>query len=309
MNNQAASFSKKLAFAAKFDKASAGIYHADISLSLVATPKVTTVTANAVPWDKLVYMQDMTEYACMQAKIGDSKTLIDVRGKAGENTYSIAKLSDGKCWMTQNLRLSRETSNKGVALTANDTNVDPTDKWFHYYMPESTTGAFDNTKSGNYYTNQQVRAATDNDYGAYYSYNVATLNKVWNQSSGTATYDICPKGWRLPTGGSSGEFQALAQIYPAGSLNNNSNTTGWTTNNGKNGRWLGAANATGGAFFPAAGLVNTSGLSNTGSEGYYWSSTINDATYAYNLNFGSRPIYPANNYNRYIGFSVRCVAK
>lgn len=61
---------------------------------------------------------------------------------------------------------------------------------------------------------------------------------------------------------------------------------------------------------PAAGNVNyNSGwnTNNVGSNGNYWSSTGNNAANAYNLNFNSGNINPANNNNRYNGFSVRLV--
>ncbi|MEG2605982.1 MAG: hypothetical protein RR980_01935 [Mucinivorans sp.] len=44
------------------------------------------------------------------------------------------------------------------------------------------------------------------------------------------------------------------------------------------------------------------------SNGYYWSSTINNSNNSYNLNFNqSNGVYPQNNNNRYNGFPVRCV--
>lgn len=77
---------------------------------------------------------------------------------------------------------------------------------------------------------------------------------------------------------------------------------------GINGRWLGASSkAIGGAFFPAAGRVGTSGLSDPGKEGMYWSRTANGASYAYYLNFDNSSINPASGYSRYRGFPVRCV--
>ena len=303
LSNKTVNFSKKLAFAAKFsDKSDAGIYHADVSLSLVAAPEytTTTITVNATPWDKLVYMQDMSEASCKQAKIGDSKTLIDIRDN---NAYTIAKLSDNRCWMTQNLRLSRETLKSGLVnkITQYDTNIDSS-----YTVPASTTGTFNNTKdaSDTYYINQQIRASSNDTYGAYYSYNVATLNKAWDQSSGTAAYDICPKGWRLPTGGSNGEFALLRNksgTTAVGVFAANSTTSGWWVGGGEN-----APNAT---FFPAAGFVNTDSLNNTGSGGYYWSSTIRGATLAHSLDFNSNNIYPVGDDVRCFGFSIRCVAK
>ncbi len=62
-----------------------------------------------------------------------------------------------------------------------------------------------------------------------------------------------------------------------------------------------------GFYFVYGGNVNSSSLNNAGSNGYYWSSTANNASNAYNLNFNTS-VNPSNNNNRYNGFSVRCVA-
>ncbi|WP_426478040.1 hypothetical protein ACP3T3_00735 [Chryseobacterium sp. CBSDS_008] len=63
-------------------------------------------------------------------------------------------------------------------------------------------------------------------------------------------------------------------------------------------------------FFPTAGNRNntTGALNNRAYNGNYWSSTEN-STNAYNLNFNSGAINPANNNNRTNGFSVRCIAE
>ena len=60
-------------------------------------------------------------------------------------------------------------------------------------------------------------------------------------------------------------------------------------------------------FFPASGLRNNSNgtLSNSGSNGYVWSSVPNSSN-AYNLYFNSGNAY-VNNNNRNNGFTVRCV--
>ncbi len=61
-------------------------------------------------------------------------------------------------------------------------------------------------------------------------------------------------------------------------------------------------------IIPAAGNRNNSSgaLNNQGSNGNYWSSSIT-GTNAYNLNFNSTAVNPANNNNRANGFSVRCI--
>ena len=60
-------------------------------------------------------------------------------------------------------------------------------------------------------------------------------------------------------------------------------------------------------FFPASGNYNGTSLNNRGSYGYYWSSRWNSVANAYNLNFNSGNVNPANTNNRYYGFALRAV--
>jgi hypothetical protein len=48
-------------------------------------------------------------------------------------------------------------------------------------------------------------------------------------------------------------------------------------------------------------------VNNQGSNGNYWSSTANNSSNGYNLNFNSSNVNPSNNNNYANGFSVRCV--
>ena len=68
-----------------------------------------------------------------------------------------------------------------------------------------------------------------------------------------------------------------------------------------------ALEAAGAVFLPAAGLRDGTDVVNVGSDGYYWSSTANNAYYAYYLNFYSSNVYPALNIDRCYGLSVRLV--
>ncbi len=65
-----------------------------------------------------------------------------------------------------------------------------------------------------------------------------------------------------------------------------------------------------GSVLPASGNRNGDNLNNRGSNGNYWSSTLNsnDVSNAYNLNFNSGNHNVNNNNNRYYGFPVRPVA-
>ena len=67
-------------------------------------------------------IQDMTPEICASATAIDSEALVlDIRD---QKSYWIAKLADGKCWMTQNLDLDLETTPTNVlALTSNNTDL------------------------------------------------------------------------------------------------------------------------------------------------------------------------------------------
>ena len=49
-------------------------------------------------------------------------------------------------------------------------------------------------------------------------------------------------------------------------------------------------------------------LSYAGGLGGYWSGRASSSNYAYELYFNSSGVYPYNYYDRYYGYSVRCVA-
>jgi len=63
-------------------------------------------------------------------------------------------------------------------------------------------------------------------------------------------------------------------------------------------------------FLPAAGYrLNSSGARlNVGTNGYYWSSTIYNATGAYFLGLTGATVGANSNSSKIVGMSVRCVA-
>ena len=62
-------------------------------------------------------------------------------------------------------------------------------------------------------------------------------------------------------------------------------------------------------YFVRSGNVNGSTLYNFTGNANYWSSTAVSASQAYNLNFNSGGVWPANRNNRNNGRSLRCVAR
>ena len=125
--------------------------------------------------------------------------------------------------------------------------------------------------------------------GVYYNYCAASAGTYcYAEGSGTgnASYDICPKGWRMPTGGSGGEYQALYTAY-------SSNATNFKT-----------ALST-----PLSGGFVNSSAYEQGSYGRFWSSTYDDGHDMFGLNVSSSGVGPTGSGSRYLGYSVRCLLK
>ena len=195
-------------------------------------------------------------------------TLTDTRDN---NTYTVSKLADGKCWMTQNLRIA------GKTITPADSDVTA-----NYTIPASSISGFD---SGAY---EASNAYLDSDGGLYKWYTATAGTGTYYMSSGNTTVSICPKGWRLPTGGNSGEFQTLYNNYPSSSALRSD-----------------PVNLT------LSGSVYNSSRYDQGSNGYYWSSTAhsNKGVYAYDLFLTASTVYPTYYGGKNGGRSVRCIAR
>ena len=87
-----------------------------------------------------------------------------------------------------------------------------------------------------------------------------------------------------------------------------STTTGFDANVYTEDNWT-AMETAGCVFLPAAGLRYGTSVNGVGSSGYYWSSSPygSSADFAYDVIFNSGNLYPAFNYYRNFGFSVRLV--
>ena len=99
---------------------------------------------------------------------------------------------------------------------------------------------------------------------------------------------------RMPT---VGEFQEL----------NSNCDSEWTDEDGVAGRRFTSRINGNSIFFPASGHRGGTGLNNRGTNGVYWSASLGSAADGYDLGFNSGGVYPASNYSRFLGFSVRAV--
>ncbi len=230
-------------------------------------------------------MQEMTTKICANTPIGPQQyELEDIRDGV---KYNVAKLADNRCWMTQNLRLTKEgMTAKGVAaLTAQNSDVNS-----NYTLNASSKTGF-NSNSG-----QNVFYDNNASYGAYYTWCAATAGCKTTSgstvgSSGNAAYSICPLGWRLPT---NNEYQALI------------NASGLATDSAAGVKGIKGAPY----FFTPAGWMYNGDYGNVdGVYGNYWSSTAQSSTSAYILNFSDSVIAAQGNLARSVGGTMRCLAK
>ena len=237
-------------------------------------------------------MQDMTSDICAATTVGTTATLRDTRDNS---TYSVAKLADNKCWMTQNMRLDFSKLVENISAD-NTNNPSATFITSANAKPAANNGAWctDNSSACDdqlQYNTVNIGNSTYDDYGVYYNWYTATAgNGTYAMSSGTTTGDICPKGWHLPTGNTNGEFYNLNTAINSGSTSSPSGLMASPAN------------------FLYSGSVNGSSVSYQGSNGRYWSSTAYSSNYAYYLGFVSSYVIPGtDSSNKYYGFSVRCV--
>ncbi|MDO5480432.1 MAG: hypothetical protein Q4F58_02050, partial [Candidatus Saccharibacteria bacterium] len=141
--------------------------------------------------------------------------------------------------------------------------------------------------------------------GTHYNYCATSLGSYCHGNGGnsgsTATSDstdadICPAGWRLPTGGPTGETGNLADILAA-----NYPTT-WNI-------------ASSPYSFQAMYSVTFSGNYNRdtamrqGAYAHYWTSTNASTSSMRRLGSNGEGVGTTASYQRYIGYSVRCIAQ
>ncbi len=241
-------------------------------------------------------MQNFTAAMCDAMPEEQVYTLTDTR----DNTmYTVAKLKDGKCWMTQNLKLGAKTST--MSLTTADSNVSSSGFTLSNRL---TDGHFPYTNtSGTYIYDSQAYYCTD-AYGCYYNNYTATAGSMtYSISAGVnVNYSICPAGWNLPTGGPGGQFEALTNAYggtgsAAAAAMLVANPT--TTKENVNGQYS--------PGFLVGGYYSGGGGSSIGADGTYWSRTAYAKGKPYYMVSSVSHFSPLSSNHSYYGFAVRCL--
>ena len=232
--------------------------------------------------------------------------MYDIRGADGTGTsanpvpynspnaksYTVRKLADGNCWMTENLALPLAA---GIAVeAASNTSATPVS-----FTPTGSGG------TSNAATPMNGNTRYDSNTGQwYYSWYAATAGTgTSSQTNIDASSSICPVGWRLPSNytiSTTKSYGSITDIY------------GLTANGANDEHLFGhtVLESIPLSFLHAG--YTMSGTIYNDNIGRYWSSTAYpSATYAYFLSYGTaqsfvRPQDP--NGRKYYGFTVRCIA-
>ena len=120
--------------------------------------------------------------------------------------YKIGKLADGKYWMLNNLALDPAAYKSGTTLTTANTNMSPSVSFTLSEAASVETASYTEPRIDANYKNTTVGLAMGQGgtekVGVYYNYCAAsagTYCMAETAGSGNASYDICPKEWRMPT--------------------------------------------------------------------------------------------------------------
>ena len=281
-------------------------------------------------------LQDMNSSICGTVTKKQTTELVDTR----DNTiYHVGKLLDNHCWLLDNLALDLVDANVQTNINPGNTNASATalDALFGVSNRNSSTDPDGNLATagvaewGSYsYTvpfidsrwkddvnsSDSIEALRDSKYGIYYNYCAASAGfycydsgkgrgEYTDRTAIDTEYDICPAGWRLPTGSyyesyyrpEGGDLYYLARAYSetyfSSALTEEPGYTDFRT-----------------AFrLPLSGYHIFSYPLSQGESGGVWSSTIYDTTRAYYINVGTSSVSCLPQRQRNNAFSVRCIAK
>ena len=219
-------------------------------------------------------MQNYTKSTC---QANASSAPVYLTDKRDDKVYR-ARYINGNCWMVDNLRFIGNTGDASGTMTLDSTtsNVAST-----YTESSPQTILYSEPTSGSSYDQAMLHISTNTSYGVYYNYAAATAMTITGYSNSTnSTYDICPKGWRLPTSNEQATIGSSAGNYVS--------------------TWLPVY----------AGFYHGGPLDYESSHGAWWSSTQRSTTDRYIMySLSAGIIYSGSEYGRHYELSVRCIAE
>lgn len=339
-----------------------GDYYVYVKATAYDKVYASSFTILPVDFFSMSTMQQMAEHPeyCMNATTpATTATTADTTGARAGNTayvpqvtltdtrnneaYTVRKLADGNCWMTENLRLELE-QNQVLSPSTSDVAVDTTVTLATQPYNQASTNRYNwgvastsdfseatvdrwlsrSTKKNGEWTRetnpvQSGAPATDQTgenqkTGVFYNWYTATAGTgTYSITTGgvTASSSICPAGWQLPR---YSNVDGTSNLAPSGSWENLiRDTYKIITTQGDQGS-SSTANATLHGFpfsLPYSGYVNwqSGAIVQQGARGYSSSAGSASQTYARTIIFYGTGVWPEDTGRRLSGFSVRCVAK
>jgi len=270
-----------------------GVYSGQVTFS---------ANINATP-PPLILMQDITHQNCPA-----NRTMVtDARDN---RTYWIQRMPDGLCWMQTNLAYAGGGNNTfgdvmditegitgtnidvGQVCRGDDASLNAHGQGCFWEPTGSNPTAFPDTPS--------ISTDGTGQFGYLYNWCAAMGSQPAACQTATAeqpnqSISVCPAGWRLPTGGSGGEFEALNNVINGGATNT-------------------SAGLLSSGLFQYGGWFFSGSFGNAGTpfgQGVYWASSAHSwvGGSANTLNFWSNIVGSVGFNGVSSGFAVRCVAK
>jgi uncharacterized protein (TIGR02145 family) len=282
-----------------------------------------TYTIPAIP-----AMQAFTTSDCDAMPIYDKDTPNEasttvLKDTRNDQLYTIRRLQDGNCWMITNLKIGSTTAT--TTLTSDDTdlnsigsnpNIIDNAGTLEFTLPQITPA-----ESGDYSTpyafgpvtgdssgeagSESSNAAIDDAtfYGYLYTWPAASAGETQSSiTTGDAPNSICPKGWRLPTGGNNTGDLAYLNADMAGIESPSKDISLWAN-------WINTGSFRG----VLSGNTNWESFSSQNWTGDFWSSTANGQYYVYHLNINydeySKSVYTYTDIGRNRGLGARCLVR
>jgi uncharacterized protein (TIGR02145 family) len=200
------------------------------------------------------------------------------------NEYNWVQIGD-QVWMAENLAYL-----PSVNMVA-DGSEDAAGSYYYVYGYDGTN-VTDAKATANYTT-----------YGALYNWTAAMGGESSSTTNPSGIQGVCPTGWHLPSDAEWTELtDYLGGTSVAGGKLKETGTTHWSSPN------TGATNETGFTALPGGYRDNNGTFSYIGSSGFWWSATESNASDAWgrNVRCNYSNVYSFN-YNKELGFSVRCL--
>ena len=260
------------------------------STYMITTKTVGALTATVTSTSSYTSMQNLNASQC-------TTTATTVKDSRDGQAYRIQRLADGKCWMLDNLNLGVNSLTTDLTSSNSNLSTTVTASTFNGWRKTNSTFSYNtNVNTAGQFIPQRGRdPQSGTGYGALYNYYAATGGSISGTSFAVAEYDICPAGWRMPTGGASGDF---AKLYQNSSYNTYSKMVSST-----------------GARFALTGVYDSSiqKIARIDSMADYWTSAPYSNNSRLNLSLWNNTVYATQYENTYMYngniAAVRCVLK